>query len=555
MKSSLTENTAFWGIYESQIHEWMEKSQKLSLTKRLWEKDPTLWTKNAVFHKEIRERLGWLNSAKAMKDHLADLQVFQQDLRQAGYSHAVLLGMGGSSLAAEVMQTILGNAPGYPELVILDSTDPARIKDIEAKIDLSKTIFIVSSKSGATIELISSFKYFFDLIKKQNLPSPGHQFIAITDAGTTLEKMAKELGFARVFLAPSDVGGRFSALTVFGLVPACVIGADPAVILESAEKMMQTCSFEIASSENPALVLGLGMAILAESGRDKLTLLSSKKFESFGDWVEQLVAESTGKEGVGIVPVVREEIEKTEFYGLDRFFVAIVLESEPNDKLLLGLSAIEKAGHPVLTLRLKEASDLGGEFFRWEMATAIACALMKINAFDQPDVQAAKECTKKFLDHVKSGGDVLVRQTEIPLEEFWENAEPGDYAAILAFLPDRENIRQRLMKLRDRIRRKTHLASTLGFGPRYLHSTGQLHKGGANNGVYILITAPPVEDFAVPEQSYTFGQLELAQAMGDFQALESKARWLVHVRLNELSDAALEKACAEIENAISIQVQ
>jgi glucose-6-phosphate isomerase len=555
MKKLLTENVFFWGIYGNQIQEWMEKSEKISLIKRLWDKDPTLWTKNKAQHPEIKERLGWLNVAQTMKSRLSELQAFQEKVHQAGYTHAVLLGMGGSGLTGEVMQAILENAPGYPALLLLDSTDPAKIKDTETQIDLSKTLFIVSSKSGDTIESIALLKYFFDRIKKQHLQDPGRQFIAITDPGSSLEKIAAELGFAHVFLAPTNVGGRFSALTVFGLIPACVIGADVTAILESAEKMMEACSSEISSAENTALGLGLGMAILAESGRDKLTLLSSQKLESFGDWMEQLVAESTGKEGVGIVPVVHEEIKEIEHYGPDRFFVALLLESESNDKLLSGLSALEKAGHPVLTLRLREVSDLGGEFFRWEMATAIACALMKINAFDQPDVQAAKECAKKFLDHVKSGGSVRIRQTEISLEEFWENAEPGDYAAILAFLPDRKNVHRRLLELRDTIRQKTLLASTLGFGPRYLHSTGQLHKGGANKGVYILLTAPSAEDLAIPGEPYTFGQLELAQAMGDFEALESKARWLVHLRLEQLSDTALDKVCAEIENAISAPVQ
>ncbi len=555
MKSSLTEKPAFWGVYENQIQEWMEKSEKTSLIKRLWEKDPTLWTKNAAVHKEIKERLGWLDSPKAMKARLDELQAFKEEVKQAGYSQAVLLGMGGSSLAAEVLQNVLGNALGFPELFILDSTDPLRIKDIEAKIDLPKTLFIVSSKSGGTLELVSLFKYFFDRVQKINSENPGHQFIAITDPGTALEKTAKENAFWRVFLASPDVGGRFSALTLFGLVPASVIGADLSAILGSAEKMMEDCSAETGTMENPALNLGVGMAVLAESGRDKLTLLSSRKLESFGDWLEQLVAESTGKEGVGILPVVGEAIEKPEHYGSDRFFVATLLESEANEKLLSGLSALEKAGHPVLTLKLKDVSELGGQFFRWEMATAIACALMKINAFDQPDVQAAKEAAKKFLDQAKPGESVQIRQTEKSLEEFWENAEPGDYVATLAFLPDRENIRKHLSKLRETIRKKTHLAATLGFGPRYLHSTGQLHKGGANNGVYILITALPTEDLPVPGELYTFGQLELAQAMGDFEALESKARWLIHVRLDELSDAALEKACADIENAISAAVQ
>ena len=550
MKSSVAETTAFWGQYDSQIQAWMEKSEKNSLVKRIWQKDPTLWTKNQAAHKEIKERLGWLTVARTMKMRMAELKAFKEEVKKAGYTHAVLLGMGGSSLAAEVMQNILGNAAGHPRLFILDSTDPLRVKDIESQIDLSKTLFFVSSKSGGTLELVALFKYFFDKTKQLDPSNPGGRFIAITDPGTALEKSAQESGFAKIFLAPPDVGGRFSALTWFGLAPACVIGADVSLLLDRAEKMMESCAADVPYHENPSLLLGLGMAILAESGRDKLTLVSSERLESFGDWVEQLVAESTGKEGMGILPVVRESLQKPEEYGPDRFFVALLSENESNEELNAGLSALEKAGHPVLTLRFRESRDLLAEFFRWEMATAMACSLMKVNAFDQPDVQLAKESANKYLAVMRSGAEVKVRTTEIPPKEFWENAESGDYAAILAFLPDRQDIRKRLFELRERIRQKTHLAVTPGFGPRYLHSTGQLHKGGPNNGVFILITAPHTEDLAVPQEPYTFGQLELAQAMGDFEALESKARWLIHLRLENLSAQALDKACSQLENAL-----
>ena len=549
MKSQSSESTVFWGVYEDEIQRWMEKCEKNSLVKRLWKKDPTLWTKHTAAHQEIKERLGWLTIARTMKMRLAELKAFKEEVRKAGYTQAVLLGMGGSSLAAEVMQNILGNAAGFPTLYILDSTDPGRVKDIEGRLDLAKTLFIVSSKSGGTLELVSLFNYFFERVKKINAQNPGSQFIAITDPGTSLERSAKEHAFGRIFLAPPDVGGRFSALTMFGLIPACVIGADIAVLLDRAEKMMESCAADVPYADHPALSLALGMAVLAESGRDKLTLVTPAKLESFGDWAEQLVAESTGKEGVGVLPVVREALQTPEAYGPDRFFVALLSELESQEELLAGLTALEKAGHPVLTLRLKENKDLFAEFFRWEMATAMACALMKVNAFDQPDVQEAKERAKKFLQEVKNGAPLQVRQTEMTPEEFWENAEPGDYAAILAFLPDRENLRARLLKLRDVIRKNTHLAATLGFGPRYLHSTGQLHKGGANHGVFILITCPPAEDLAIPGEPYSFAQLELAQAMGDFEALESKARWLIHLRLENLSDEALDKACLKLENA------
>lgn len=546
----MSKYSASYGSYEKLIQEWVDKSQKSQLLKRLWLKEPELWTKTASAHKEIKNRLGWLTIARTMKTRLGELNAYRDEVKAAGYTQAVLLGMGGSSLGSEVLQTVLGNAEGFPQLYIIDSTDPGRVKDIESKLDMAKTLFIVSSKSGGTIELVSLFKYFFDQVKKVNPAHPGTQFVAITDPNTALAQTAKDHKFGKVFLAPEDVGGRFSALTVFGLVPACVIGADIAKLLETADRLMGKCVIEISSSENAALELGVAMAVLAESGRDKLTLITSEKFACFGDWVEQLVAESTGKEDMGIVPVAHEPLLEADTYGPDRFFV--VLQDETLTKeALQKVSELEKAGHPVFSIRLKDGYDLGGEFFRWEMATAIACALLKVNAFDQPDVQAAKESGKRFLERVKMGLKVELKTTALTPDTFWENAEAGDYVAILAFLPDREPIRKRLEAFRDDIRKRTRLAATLGFGPRYLHSTGQLHKGGPNNGLYILITAPAAEDLAVPGEAYSFGQLELAQAMGDFEALENKARWLYHVRLSELSDSSLDEACQKLEASLS----
>ncbi len=546
----MSRHSASYGQYQTLIQEWIDKSQKTQLLKRLWLKEPELWTKKTAAHKEIKNRLGWLTVARAMKPRLAEFNAYKEEIKKAGYTQAVLLGMGGSSLGSEVLQKVIGNAEGFPELFIIDSTDPGRIKDIQAKLDLAKTLFIVSSKSGGTIELVSLFKYFFDQVSKVNPTDPGSQFVAITDPNTALQKTAQEHKFGKVFLAPEDVGGRFSALTVFGLIPACVIGADVAKILESADRLMGKCVIEISPSENAALELGVAMAVLTESGRDKLTLITSEKFESLGDWVEQLVAESTGKEDMGIVPVVHEPLLEADTYGPDRFFV-VIQDETMSKETLQKVSELEKAGHPVFTIRLKEAYDLGGEFFRWEMATAIACALLKINAFDQPDVQAAKECCKRFLEQVKLGKKVALRTTDLTPDMFWENAEAGDYVAILAFLPDREAIRKRLEAFRDDVRKRTRLAATLGFGPRYLHSTGQLHKGGPNNGLYILITAPTEEDLSVPGEAYSFGQLELAQAMGDFEALEGKARWMVHLRLNEFSDKALDEALQKLGSAVS----
>ncbi len=554
MKRTYALPTAQWGVYDQTLKEWYGKCEKLKLIPRLWQRDALLWSKDPSAQKEIKGRLGWLSMPRVMKSHVAELQTFQQEVKAAGFKHAVLLGMGGSSLAPEVLQRVLGNAAGFPELLVLDSTDPGRVKDVEAKLDLAKTLFIVSSKSGGTIELVSFFKYFFDRVKSARPDNPGRAFIAITDPGTSLESLAKQNHFWKTFLAPEDVGGRFSALTVFGMVPACVIGADVAKILNGAERMMAECSMEVSLEENAAVALGLGMAVLAEEGRDKLTLLTSESLASFGDWAEQLIAESTGKDGSGILPVVREPLKPAESYGTDRFFVELALEPEGKANAS-AIGSLVIAGHPVLSISLKTTADLGAEFFRWETATAIACALLKVNAFDQPDVQAAKELAKKFLEKSKAGSQAEVLNSDMTLETFWENAEPGDYAAILAFLPDREPFRNRLVKLRDTIRERTKLASTLGFGPRYLHSTGQLHKGGPSKAVFILITSPAPEDLPVPGENYSFAGLELAQAMGELEALQNKARWVIHIRLAELSETALDEACSRIEAAVQTPVE
>ncbi len=535
---------AAWGTYGEAIAEWTGKLDRQSVVKRIWDKDATLWKKEAAAQAEIKNRLGWLAAVAGSKKSAREWTSFADEVKASGVEHVVLLGMGGSSLAPEVFQRTFGNAAGFPALTVLDSTDPARVADVEKAIDLEKTLFVVSSKSGGTIELLSFFKYFHAKVKS------GDRFIAITDPGTPLVELAKQHNFRRVFLAPEDVGGRFSALTCFGLVPAALIGVDLGKVLEGAERMVSACSPESAAESNPAAALGVGMAVLAESGLDKLTILAPQALESFGDWAEQLVGESTGKEGSGVVPIVAEPVAEVAKYGEDRFFVALRLASEPDEAFDKRVAALEKAGRPVLSLTLADRSDIGAEFFRWEFATALACALLKINPFDQPDVQSTKDRTKALLRKLEDGGEIPLRESSVPLDAFWENAEPGDYAAILAFVPDREPLRKKLVALQKEIRDRTKLAVTLGFGPRYLHSTGQLHKGGPKTGVFFLITAAPSEDIPVPGEKYTFGQLELAQAMGDFEALETKGRWLFHVRLDSPTEEALGKLHKDVTAAL-----
>jgi glucose-6-phosphate isomerase len=535
-------------VCEKPVREWIEKAAKLRFVERIWAKDAALWTRDVEGQKEIRNRLGWLAAPQTMKGAAAELAAFAEEIR-AEFDRVALLGMGGSSLAPEVFRNVFGVKAGFPKLVVLDSTDPERIRDVEAGLDLSKTLFIVSSKSGGTIELVSLYKYFFEKIKALKGDEAGRQFVAITDPATPLEALAKERGFRRVFLNPEDVGGRFSALTYFGLVPASLIGIDVSKVLAGAERMARACSPGTPAAENPGLSLGTGIAVLAESGRDKLTILAPKALASFGDWAEQLVAESTGKEDLGIVPVVGEPFARPEEYGGDRSFAALLLDGADNAEVEALARGLEKAGHPVFTLRLKEAADLGAEFFRWEMATAVACALLKVNVFDQPDVQAAKDGTNAILKKAVSGAKVAPRP-ESAAGPILSEAAPGDYVGILAFLPDRDLVRKTLDEIQREIRARSGKAVTLGIGPRYLHSTGQLHKGGANNGIFLVITVAHENDLMIPGEPFSFAELELAQAMGDLEALEKRGRRVFHFRLPGLSEKDLADLAARIKDRL-----
>ena len=543
-------NASFWGRDAKSVESWMDQCTKQSLLKRIWDRDPSVWKRDPAEQGEIVARLGWLDAVSKMKKESAGLKAFSEEIRSEGITEVVLLGMGGSSLAPEVFQKVCGNRAGFPKLTVLDSTDPARVKDVESSVDLSKTLFIVSSKSGGTVELVSFLKYFYQKLKTLFPENPGNRFIAITDPGSPLEESAKKQGFRKVFLGYPDVGGRFSALTPFGLLPAALIGVDIEKVLASAEKMMRRCAAEVPPHQNEAMALGVGMAVLAESGRDKLTLLSSAALAPFGDWAEQLVAESTGKEESGVVPVVGEPLETVEHYGEDRFFVALFPDFTEKKELNEKFSELKEAGHPGLAFNLPAPEDLGGEFFRWEMATAVASSLLKINAFDQPDVQAAKDRTKALLKRLEAGQELSVPESSGSLETFWETLKTGDYVAILAFLPDRSPVRSALSKLQADIRRSTKAAVTLGFGPRYLHSTGQLHKGGPDHGTFILLTADPESDLPIPGEKYSFGQLELAQALGDLEALRSKGRRVFHLRLKNISGSELEKAFDQVKSAL-----
>jgi glucose-6-phosphate isomerase len=490
-----------------------------AVIRRIWQKDFTVWRDDPT---EISDRLGWLTVHDAMHGQVAELEAFASHCAADGLTHAVLAGMGGSSLAPEVLRETMGVSQGMLDLVVLDTTHPDQILAAERSLPLDRTLFVIASKSGTTTETLSHFAYFWEKVPD------GSRFVAITDAGTPLEQLAAEHGFRRTFLNPPDIGGRYSALSYFGLVPGALIGADLDGLLPRAIEMARACAADVPAANNPGARLGATIGEAALTGRDKLTLVLDHHVRAFGYWVEQLIAESTGKEGKGIVPVDGEDLGEPAVYGADRLFVGI-----GPDSVGKALGVFQDADHPVIHLELEDAIELGGEFFRWEFATALAGAVLGINPFDQPNVQEAKDATKRLLaqgDPPDPGYDDLG-----PLVQ---QVRPGDYLAIQAYLPRNQETERRLHAARMRLRDRLKVATTLGFGPRFLHSTGQLHKGGPNTGVFIQIVEPPDEDAPIPGEPYTFGQLIAAQALGDLQSLREHGRRVARVRLADLDAAA-----------------
>jgi transaldolase/glucose-6-phosphate isomerase len=541
------------GPYAEAVHARQKSWSVANVTRRIWRKDGTVWVpdpEKAALTPDLINRLGWLTIPEVMHDHLDTLADFADEIRKQGFANVVLLGMGGSSLAPEVYMTTFGNAPGYPPLTVLDSTHPASVQSIRDSVDLNKTLFLVSSKSGGTTETLSFFKFFHNAVGavKEN---PGQNFAVITDPGSPLETLAVEKKLRRVFSSPPDIGGRYSALTYFGLVPAALIGMNLHKLLDRANTMLNGTHYCVPVAENPGLVLGAAMGELAMAGRDKITFFTSPSIETFGVWVEQLIAESTGKNGTGILPVAGERLDAPGRYGDDRFFVYLRMEGDENDLLDKGVDALEAAGHPVLRILLDEREDLGGEFFRWEMAIAAAGAVLGINPFDQPNVEAAKSKTRELLNaFVETGslpadtpnlveGDIEVfggagkRRGTIReiFADFVKLARPGDYVALMAYLPRTGETEPILDSIRLGLRDRLKVATTLGYGPRFLHSTGQLHKGDGNKGLFIQITHGPENDIPIPGEPYGFGTLVTAQALGDYQALLERGRRLTRFHI------------------------
>jgi transaldolase/glucose-6-phosphate isomerase len=522
---------------QSRLGERLESWKKMNFTRKLWTKDPTLWFSEPV--PEIKDRLGWLILPEIMHEKLDDLDAFAREVKEEGIIHLVLLGMGGSSLAPEVFQKTFGYKKEYPGLLVLDSTHPEAVRALQNKIDLRKTLFLVSSKSGTTLETLSLFHYFWNEVSRV-YDNPGHYFVAITDSGTPLMKMAQERDFRRVFEAPSDVGGRYSALSVFGLVPAALIGLDTHKLLDRAWIALENNAFCLPEDEAPGIILGAALGELSET-RDKLTFLTSSSLISFPDWIEQLIAESTGKDGKGLVPVANEPKATIHVYDKDRIFVGLNLEGDQDKELEERLKDLEAAGHPTIRITLEEKADLGQEIFRWEIAVAAAGAVIGIHPFNQPDVQLAKEFTRKEMEEVeaekKDSPEVetfSVEEREAladALKNWTLKATPGDYIALQAYLNPLKEVTSALQKVRNELLNRTRLATTLGYGPRFLHSTGQLHKGGPNNGLFLQLVDEPESDISVPVKSFSFGKLIRAQSLGDYKALIQKGRRVLRVNL------------------------
>ena len=539
--------TAQLGRRQKAVEATAVRMNAARLGQRLWKKDATLWKPDAPEHqKEIAIRLGWLDVVDLMQTKVAEMTTFAGEIKRAGFTHAVLCGMGGSSLAPEVLRETLGVAKGYLDLAVLDSTDPAAVLAMEARSDLARTLFIISSKSGSTTEPNAFFQFFWKHVRQVKGERAGENFIAITDPGTAMEKRAQDHKFRRIFLNPPEIGGRFSALSFFGLVPAALMGIDVGLLLERAKGMLLACGPQIGAGQNPGLQLGAVMGTLALAGCDKLTLVSSDKIRTFGYWLEQLVAELTGKEDKGIVPVEGEPVGGPEMYGKDRLFVHLRLNAK-HDR---ALAALAEAGLPVIEIRLTDAYDVAAEFVRWEIATAAAGWVLEIDPFDQPNVQSSKDNTKRLLAEQQAHGSLPEAGPALAatapdfaekLRRHLRSVKPGDYVALTAYV-ERTPRRERLLRnLQAVIATEHKAATTIGYGPRFLHSTGQLHKGGANNGVFIQFLCEDPVDAPVPDELYTFSVLKNAQALGDFQALVDRKRRALRINLGEDVEAGLKK--------------
>ncbi len=538
------------GQYQEAVDRRLVMWENQEFARRFWEKDPTLWFTKP--QPELSDRMGWMDIFEPMHEHLKTMFDFADQVKSDGFKHILLLGMGGSSLAPEVFQNTFGNAENFPSLLVLDSTHPDAVRNIESLIDPAKTIFVISSKSGTTTETLSFFYYFWNRVSSHSA-APGQNFVAITDPGTPLQKLAHDRNFRYTFLGNPDVGGRYSAFTMFGMVPGALVGIDVHALLDRGWDLAQASAGYLPESENSCLHLGAALGELALAGRDKVTFFTTPSLAPFPSWIEQLIAESTGKNGKGIIPIVDELAEDSWVYRKDRFFVQYSLNSEMSADLNDKMKALESAGHPVVHFRLNNRQGLGAEIFRWEMAVAAAGQILGINPFDQPDVQLAKELARQAMDQrparssrpEKSDVETIQVEQKVVLSKAFESylagARLGDYFAIQAYLAPNPDTEAFLQEFRLAIRDRLKLATTFGWGPRFLHSTGQLHKGGPNTGIFIQVVDEPEKDLAVPETNYSFGSLIQAQSIGDYRALKQRGRRVLRINLGHNIAGGLEQ--------------
>jgi transaldolase / glucose-6-phosphate isomerase len=569
LKSSLPQSLAT--AVKATAAEW-QSGVKMQ---RLWQRDATLWTGS-----DEAQWLGWLDIVDEQIAQHDQLQKIAKEVQLRGFQHVLLLGMGGSSLCPEVLRMTFGRVIHFPTLHVLDSTDPAQVKAFEHQIDIPKTLFIVSSKSGSTLEPNIFKQYFFERTRQAvGATKAGSHFIAITDPGSKMQQVAEADRFLHIFFGRPSIGGRYSALSNFGMVPAAVMGLDTKKFLSRAADMVRACGAGAAVEENPGAALGVILGTAAKAGRDKVTIIASPPISDLGAWLEQLLAESTGKIGKGIIPVDRENLAAPEVYGNDRVFVYVRLESGADADQDAKVAAIEKAGHPVVRITMNDIYDLGAEFFRWEIATAVAGSIIGINAFNQPDVEASKVATRNLTSEYEKTGSLPAEKPVVEdaglklftdeknaadlakaaggapslagyLKAHLDRIKAGDYFAALGYLQMNAEHEQSLQALRHAVRDKKHVATCLGFGPRFLHSTGQAYKGGPNSGVFLQITCDDSVALPVPGQKYTFGVVKAAQARGDFQVLAERGRRALRVHLGSNVKAGLATLQAALQKTL-----
>jgi len=540
-------------------------------TTRFWQRDATLWTPDdAEAQQSIRSFMGWLDSPEILRAAVPEIEDFVEEVQTAGFEHLVVMGMGGSTMGPIVFQRAFERgARGLP-LSILDTTDPGAVAALENSLPLAETLFIVASKSGTTAEPLAFGDYFYARLKEIKGERAGDNFVAITDPGSKFAAQAAREGYRRTFVNFADVGGRFSVLTYFGMVPAALYGLNISALLDGARAMRLACGAAGAVPDNPGLALGVALGVLAKAGRDKLTLITPPALSSLGLWLEQLLAESTGKQGKGILPVAGEPLGAPEDYGTDRVFVYVGYEATPDEANHARLRALEATGHPVILLSLPDNVALGAEFYRWEIAVAVVGIVLGINPFDQPNVQESKLATDRVMQVVTEQGhlpdpgpaaaeasgvsyyaDQTGANAQAVLKAFFAQARPGDFLNLQAYLHESDQLNEQIAEFRQRVQHGLRIATTSGYGPRFLHSTGQYHKGGPNTGLFVQLTANHPRDLPLPGRTYTFGTFENAQAQGDLETLRHYGRRTLHLHLGANAETGLASVLRELAGALA----